>query len=158
MQDNITVQAIDGYTAHLAKEERSRGTIEKYRRDLRRFARFLSGGALKKEMVLEYKAQLVRQYAAASVNSMLAAVNGFLRYAGRPDCCVRQLKIQRQAFCPADKELTRDEYARLVRTAQKQGDRRLCLVLQTICGTGIRVSELRYITAEAATGRGRRHL
>lgn len=146
---DIQTQAA-AYLARLALEEKSAATREKYARDLRRFTAFAAGRALEKALVLEYKAALTGRYAVASANSMLAAVNGFLKFAGRADCCVRQFKVQRQTFCPAEKELTRAEYTRLVQAARAKGSQRLCLILQTICGTGIRVSELVHITAEAA--------
>lgn len=91
----------------------------------------------------------MRHYAAASVNAMLAAVNGFLSFCGWSDCRVKPLKIQRELFCREEQELSREEYLRLVRAAVQSGNERLSLVLQTICSTGIRVSELLFITAEA---------
>ena len=134
------------FEQYLQREEKSRATTEKYRRDIRCFLRFLDGRTITKERVIAYKDYLCGLYAAASVNSMLIALNCFLRFSGMPDCCVKPLKIQRQIFCSEDKELTRQELHRLVKAA---GDTRLSLVIQTICGTGIRVSELQYITAEA---------
>lgn len=144
-----TEKQIAGYLAQLELEEKSKATLEKYGRDLRSFTVFLAGRAIEKTLVLEYKASLAQRYAVASANSMLAAVNGLLKFMGRTDCCVRQFRVQRQAFCPPEKELTRAEYERLVHTAQRKSSRRLSLILQTICGTGIRVSELAFITAEA---------
>lgn len=138
-----------GYLAQLAMEEKSHATLEKYRRALRRFAAFAAGRPPEKPLVLAYKAHLAARCAVATANGSLAAVNGMLKFAGRSECCVRQFKVQRKTFCAPEKELTRQEYARLVRAAQKKRDPRLCLVLQTICGTGIRVSELVHITAEA---------
>lgn len=131
---------------YLIQEEKSSATIEKYLRDVRAFYTYLNGRPVSKEETILYKEKLTRQYAAASTNSMLVALNCFLRFLERPDCCVRLLKIQRQIFASEDRELTREEYKRLVRAA---ADTRLALVIQTICGTGIRVSELRHITVEA---------
>ena len=138
--------AIRRFEQHLIAEEKSAATIEKYRRDIRSFFMFLSDRRISKEETVAYKEYLAERYAPASVNSMLIALNCFLRFIGMQDCCVRLLKIQRQIFCSEDKELTRQELHRLVKAA---GDTRLSLVIQTICGTGIRVSELQYITAEA---------
>lgn len=100
-------------------------------------------------MLLEYKALLGEQYALTSANSMIAAVNAFLRFMGLLDCCIKQFKMQKKAFCSEEKELTKAEYIRLVNTAKEEGNERLNLLLQTICGTGIRVSELQFITVEA---------
>lgn len=130
----------------LILEEKSAATIEKYLRDVRRFLSFLEGRRFCKEDVIAYKEHLTARYAPVSVNSMLTALNGFLRFIRRQDCCVKLLKIQRQIFNREDKELSAQEYRRLIKAAQGT---RLSLVLQTICGTGIRVSELQYITVEA---------
>lgn len=138
--------AIRRFEQHLIAEEKSTATIEKYRRDIHSFFMFLGDRRISKEETVAYKEYLAERYAPASVNSMLIALNCFLRFIGMQDCCVRLLKIQRQIFCSEDKELTRQELHRLVKAA---GDTRLSLVIQTICGTGIRVSELQYITAEA---------
>ena len=138
--------AIRRFEQHLIAEEKSAATIEKYRRDIRSFFLFLGDRRISKEETVAYKEYLMVRYAPASINSMLIALNCFLRFSGMPDCCVKPLKIQRQIFCSEDKELTRQELHRLVKAA---GDTRLSLVIQTICGTGIRVSELQYITAEA---------
>lgn len=138
--------AIRRFEQHLIAEEKSTATIEKYRRDIHSFFMFLGDRRISKEETVAYKEYLAGRYAPASVNSMLIALNCFLRFSGMPECCVKPLKIQRQIFCSEDKELTRQELHRLVKAA---GDTRLSLVIQTICGTGIRVSELQYITAEA---------
>ena len=105
---------------------------------------------LERDAMLDYKADLMRHYAAGSVNSILAALNRFLRMIAREDCRVHRLRIQYQAYSPEEREITAQEYADLVRTARETGRARLALVLQTICATGIRVSELPAITAEAA--------
>ena len=138
--------AIRRFEQHLIAEEKSTATIEKYRRDIHSFFMFLGDRRISKEETVAYKEYLAGRYAPASVNSMLIALNCFLRFSGMPECCVKPLKIQRQIFCSEDKELTRQELHRLVKAA---GNTRLSLVIQTICGTGIRVSELQYITAEA---------
>ena len=124
--------------------------MEKYVRDVRVFLSFLSAfpkdEIVRKEHTIAYKEQLTKQYAPTSVNSMLTAMNLFLKFTGQSSLCVRLLKIQRQMFCREDKELSKDEYLRLVKAAEGT---RLEYILRTICGTGIRVSELQYITFEA---------
>ena len=134
---------------HLLENEKSSATIEKYLRDLRSFLRFSADNALTKQTVLDYKNHLADHYAVSSANSMLASLNAFFRFAGRPELCIRQLKAQRKAYIPQEKELGKPEYERLVRAARLRRDERLCLMIQTICGTGIRVSELQHITVEA---------
>lgn len=153
--NTITEKQMERYTRHLRTEERSAATVEKYSRDAAAFAAWLGGRELTKELTLAWKARLVEQgYAAASVNAMLSALNGFLRFIGREDCRVRFLKVQRRMFRDRSRELTRPEYERLVQTAQRLGKERLALLLETICSTGIRVSEVRYITVKAVeTGR-----
>ena len=118
-------------------------------RDLRCFAEYATDKLLSKSLVLEYKASLEQTYAIQSANSMLAALNSFLRFMGWHDLCVKQFKVQKEAYCSEDKELTKAEYTALVRTAERKKNERLSLVVQTICGTGIRVSELQSITVEA---------
>lgn len=134
------------FEKHLREEEKSCATIEKYLRDVRCFYDFLKGRKIDKAVSIAYKQDLIRRYAPASVNSMLAALNGFLRFTGRQECCVKPLRIQRQLFLEEQKELSRAEYQRLLRAA---AGRRIALVIQTICSTGIRVSELEYITVKA---------
>lgn len=134
------------FAYYLKTEEKSRATTQKYMRDVRTFLTFLGTNELTKEQTLAYKEKITAEYAPASVNSMLVALNCFLSFIDRADCKVRQLKIQRQIFAREDKELTEKEYARLLKAAEGT---RISLVIQTICGTGIRVSELSYITAEA---------
>lgn len=137
------------FEANMRENEKSGATLEKYMRDLRRFMAYAGGRRVDKALVLSYKASLAASYALTSANSMLAALNAFFRFVGWYDCCVKQFKIQREAFCAEEKELTRAEYAALVRTAEEKNNERLSLLLQTVCGTGIRVSELCCITAEA---------
>ncbi len=139
-------QAILRFEQYLKQEEKSEATIEKYLRDIRGFYTFLDGREIDKKETVAYKERLTAEYAPASVNSMLVALNSFLHFIGRTDCCVKLLKIQRQIFCREDKELTKEEYRRLVCAADGT---QLSFVIQTICGTGIRVSELQYITVEA---------
>lgn len=140
----------DRYRLSLVCEEKAVVTVEKYTRDVAEFADWLAGRPVTREAVLEYKANLVRRYAPASVNAALSSLNGFFRFAEWHDLRVRSLRIQRQIFTPADRELARAEYDSLVQAAKRRGDRRLYLLLQTVCATGIRVSEVRHITVEAA--------
>ena len=151
MDNNIITQEhIDAYCLSLLADERSAGTISKYRRDLTAFARWLGGRAVTKETAAGWKAHLLNHgYAPRTVNSMLAAVNGFCRFAGLP-IKLKFLSIQRQIFRDSAKELTKEEYDRLLAAARESGQERLALIMETLCATGIRVSELRYITVEAA--------
>ena len=142
------------YKIFLYQEERSVNTIEKYVRDLRAFFSYLQEKKIDKNAVLNWKEEITAHHAPASVNSMLAAVNGFLDWFGKPECKVKPIKIQRAVFAKPERELTRAEYLRLVEAADRQQNRRLALLLQTICATGIRVSELKFITIAAVrTGR-----
>lgn len=145
----ITPDLLEAFEQHLAEGEKSSATIEKYVRDVCRFAAFSAQQPINKPLVLAYKAQLAQEYALSSANSMLAALNTFLRFVGWDECCVKQFKVQRQTYCPEQKELTKGEYLRLIRAAEDERNERLSLVIQTICGTGMRVSELQYITVEA---------
>lgn len=145
----ITADTQQRYREHLQLLERSTATVEKYLRDVRAFARFAQGQTITKETVIAYKTRLRERYAARSVNSMLASLNGLFAFLGWQDLRVRALKLQQTVFCPAEKELTRAEYMRLCRVASERRNERLSLILQTICGTGIRVSELQCITVEA---------
>ena len=143
---------LEGFKKYLLQEEKSQATIEKYIRDVRSFLLWCNGNVLSKEVVLNYKGWLMERYAPASVNSMIASINGFLRFEGRGECCVKQLKIQRQLFASEDRELSKEEYRRLTQAAKES---RIGAVIQTICGTGIRVSELNFITVEAVNrGKG----
>ena len=145
----LTPGLIKRFASYLREQEKSASTIEKYTRDIRALRVFLHGRAVTKSALIEWKESLTNQYAAASVNTMLAAANTFCDFAGWVDLKVKPLRIQRNLFCREEKELTREEYLRLVRAAQSTGNERLSLVLQAICSTGIRVSELKFITIEA---------
>ena len=145
----ITAKAIAEFKEHLILEERSEITVEKYIRDVKAFAKYTQNSAITKETVIAYKKYLQENYAVRSVNSMLASLNSLFAFLGWHDLKVKSLKLQQQVFCPEEKELTKAEYARLCRTAERKHNERLNLILQTICGTGIRVSELQYITVEA---------
>ena len=137
------------FELYLRDDEKSEATIKKYIHDLKFFASFIGNRKITKQSILEYKAKLEKVYAVTSANSMIAALNCFLRFCGRQNFCVKQFKIQRQAYCSEEKELTRAEYIRLLEAANAKRNGRLNLIIQTICGTGIRVSELQYITVEA---------
>ena len=148
-QPCLTTALLQKYLKHLQEQERSRATVSKYAHDIGALLAYLDGAPLTKTALIGWKEQLTSTLAPASVNSMLVAANGFLAFIGCPELRVRLLKIQRSAFLTEEKELTRAEYERLVRAAKMQENERLSLVIQTICATGIRVSELKFITAEA---------
>lgn len=137
---------LNAFRGQLLREEKSAATVEKYLRDARRFFAFAAGRPITKELTVAYKQQLQKDYALRSVNSMLASVNCLLAFLGRPECRVKALRFQQQTYCRGDRELTKAEYVRLL--AACRGRRQLNLALQTICGTGIRVSELRFFTLE----------
>ncbi len=144
----MTEELLHRYRQKLIEEEKSAATVEKYLRDVRAFFVFTGPAPLTKELVMAYKRCLVEQgYALRSINSMLCSVNSLLTFLGCGALRVKALKQQRQIFCPEEKELTRAEYLRLLEAAKKKTQLRL--VMETICGTGIRVSELRYFTVEA---------
>ena len=145
----VTPAKIKAFAQYLRDQERSAATIEKYVHDVRSLAAFLNGRNISKGLLLEWKENLIEQYTPASVNTKLAAVNSFLRFCGLNELRLRPLKIQKALFLSEDKELTKAEYVRLVQAAKRAENERLSLVIQTICATGIRVSELRFITAEA---------
>lgn len=137
------------FEEYLYNEERSRATIDKYLHDIRTFFEHIGDDELTKTSVLTYKKLLLEKYAVTSANSMLAALNAFFRFLGCYELCVKQYKIQKSAFNSEEKELTRAEYLRLLKIAQLRGNKRLELIIQTICGSGIRVSELQYVTVDA---------
>lgn len=146
----ITSQHLDGYFKYLKLDEKSKLTIEKYMRDVTAFNIFANNCEITKELVMKYKNKLLSDnYALRSINSMIASINSFFDYTGWIDCKVKSLKIQQTIFCSEEKELTKVEYERLCKTAESKNNVRLNLILQTICSTGIRISELQYITAEA---------
>lgn len=146
----LTEREISGFYRYLKSEEKSENTIEKYMRDVRAFFGFLRGRNLTKEMAVAYKNKLIcEKYAVRSINSMLASVNSLFAFLGWYELRVKSIKLQRQIYCPEEKELTKAEYTRLVNTAKRNGNERLNLIIQTICATGMRVSELKYITVEA---------
>ena len=146
----ITAELISAFRKHLNEEEKAAATIEKYLRDVTAFAVYADGGEITKDLMIAYKSRLAENgYAPRSINSILASLNSLFTYLEWQDCKVKSIKLQRQIFCAEEKELTKAEYERLCRTAERKHNERLCLILQTICGTGIRVSELQFITVEA---------
>jgi len=151
MKKSITKEQLTAFEHYLRSEERESATIEKYLRDVRSFAAWTGGRGVTKELAIAWKEYLrTGGYAPATVNSMLVAVNRFFRFRGWEELCVKTLRIQRQVFRNRERELTKGDYARLVETAQGLGKERLALLMETICATGIRVSEVKYITVEAA--------
>lgn len=151
MENIFTEEQMQGFRAHLRLEERAPATIEKYLRDVRAFAAWLGGRDVTRESAVEWKEYLLSErYAPVTINSMLAALNAFFRFAGLEGARVKYLKIQRRLFRDNGRELTRTEYDRLLEMARALGQERLALLMETVCATGIRVSEVRYITVEAA--------
>ena len=146
----LTQREFDQFEDYLRHDEREESTIEAYLRSLTRFAEWADGRAVTKELAMEWKTALSEAgYRPISVNAMLAAVNKFFTCMGREDCKVKYLKLQRQMFRKSEKDLSKEEYQRLVQAAHEKGDLRMELILETICATGIRVGELKYITVEA---------
>jgi len=143
----ISGDMLDTFRQSLIEEEKSMVTVDKYLRDIRRFIFFAEGKAITKNLTLEYKRHLQSQsYSVRSINSMIASLNKFLVFLGLSDCKIKSLRCQRQIYCAEEKELSREEYFRLLNASASQP--RLNLILQTICGTGIRISELQYFTVE----------
>ncbi len=144
----LTERHLQNFEQNLHQEEKSAATTEKYIRDARAFLIFTDGREITKETVISFKTWLIQKnYAAGSVNSILASINSLLQFLGWGDCKTKNLRLQRPTYCPEEKELTKAEYGRLLDAAR--GNEQLCLVMQTICSTGIRVSELQYFTVEA---------
>ncbi|MBQ7796295.1 MAG: tyrosine-type recombinase/integrase [Lachnospiraceae bacterium] len=146
----IKENMIGAYRQYLHEEERASGTIEKYVRDVKRFATWLDGRCVTKEMTAEWKEHLLTlNYCPSTINSMLASVHGFYQFAGWENCRTRFLRIQRQIFREQKKELGKTDYKRLISTAKSKKQDRLAMIIETIGATGIRVSELKYLTVEA---------
>lgn len=151
--DELT-KSLTSFKKYLIEQERSPHTVSKYVHDVRVLLEYIEGKTLNKETVVCFKSFLGERYAASSANSMLAAVNSFFEFIGCADLKVKPFKVQKALFAPEDKELKRCEYLRLVEAAKSQKNERLMLIVETICATGIRISELKFITAEAV-GKGR---
>ncbi len=151
MEHCITMEQIKEYGAYLRSEERAEKTIEKYLHNLRCFYVWLDGHPVTKEVVSAWKEHLSEAgFASVTVNAALAALHSFLTFAGWTECRVKYLKIQRRVFRDASRDLTKEEYTKLLRCAAEKGNTKLQLLMETICATGIRVSEVKYITLEAA--------
>ena len=151
MRNRITIDLLDAFARHLGEGERAFGTIANYLRHVRAFAAWLCGRPATHSEAVDWREHLLAEgYKPATVNGMLTALNCFFSFAGWNQCRVRALRIQRRLFRDENRELTRDEYSRLLAAAGGLGRERLALLMETICATGIRVSELRYITVEAA--------
>ena len=147
----ITLKPTDlkRFETYLVRNENSTATVEKYLRDVRVFLTFIEYGTFDKQDVLRYKDWLIKTYKPTSANSMIGGLNTFLKFVGASCFTIKQFKIQREAYCSEEKELTKQEYYRLINTANSKCNQKLSLIIQTICSTGIRVSELKFITVEA---------
>ena len=145
----ITEETLAAFARQLGEEERSPATLEKYLREVRQFAAFLGGREVTRELAAAWREELSARQSPATVNGKLTALDRLLAFLGWEDCRVKHLRVQRQLFRDSARELSREEYARLVETARRLGRGRLSPLMETICATGIRVSEVRYITAEA---------
>ena len=151
----ITAEQITDFAKHLRQGERSSGTIENYLRHVRAFAAWLGGRPVTKEAATEWKEYLLdKGYCPSTINAMVGGLNRFLAFVGWQECQVKALRLQRQLFRDDSRELTRAEYDCLIAAAHALGRERLALLMETICATGIRVSEVKYLTVEAAE-RGR---
>lgn len=149
MNKQIALYQLSDFARQLQGDERSPATIENYLRHIRAFAAWAGGQAVTKDLAAQWKEHLISQYRPGTVNTMLVSLNRFFAFLGWYDCQVKTLRIQRRLFREDCKELTREEYQRLIAAAQSTGRERLMLLMETICSTGIRVSEVKYITVEA---------
>lgn len=149
MMKIITNDLIKNFKNYLVNEEKAQATIEKYIRDIKSFIMWLDNRELTKSIVLEYKSHIIELYAPTSANSMLSSINTFFTYMEWYDCKVKTFKIQKQIFANKDRELSKRDYEKLLKAAKWQKNHKLYLLMQTICGTGIRVSELKCITVES---------
>lgn len=150
MMKQITSESIRSFEEQLYLNEKSKATVEKYTLALRRLMEYLQGMELTKARLLSYREHLQTQTKAQTVNGALSAIHAYLDFAGWQECKVKLLKVQRQAFLDESRELSEAEYKRLLSAAKNRGNERLYLLMTTICGTGIRVNELEYITVEAS--------
>lgn len=150
MKKIITEELLDNFQLYMREGEKSPSTIKKYMCDVRKLQKYAHGKEITKKMMVEYKAYLIEicHYKERSANSFLVAANSFLQFAGWNDLVVKSYKIQCEMFCPDERYLTKEEYKKLVNTAKALGKHRLAMILQTICATGIRVSELKYVTVQ----------
>lgn len=153
MQRSITRKSINDYKQYLLMAERAHSTITKYINEMERLSNYLGHNALSKCALLEYRETLAESFSSRTVNTKLAAINGYLAFIGADEYKLQLLKVQRRAFIEESRELSMAEYKRLVNAADASGNDRLSLVMQTICATGIRISELSYITVDAVKER-----
>lgn len=151
MKRIITEEMLDDFRNYLLEEERSTNTISKYLRDIRKFADFAQGEEVTKSLMVKFKEKLlyIDNYEISSINTFIIAVNRFMEYMGWGDVKVKTYKVQKSSFVPDDKYLSKKEYGRLVMAARKNGNIRLAMLLNTICATGIRISELKYFTVDS---------
>lgn len=150
MKHKITQIEMKQFEKYLREEEKSKGTIEKYMRDVETLRSYIGEKEyVSKEVMIQYKQHLLTQYEITTANSMLAAINSFFKTMEWYDCVVKSFRVQREAFRSENRELSREEYYRLVQTAKENGNTRLYLLMQTVCSTGIRISELQFITVES---------
>ena len=145
----LTDKLLKSFVGYLHDQEKSSSTIKTYQRELFALQMYIDDNPLTKEKVLEYKSLLTKQYTPSTCNVAIAAINSFLRFVGRQDLMVKPLRVQKQIFENKDRELTKKDYEKLISAAKINGDERTALAIQTICATGIRVSELKYITTES---------
>lgn len=149
-EKKITRKILSSFQKYLLEDEKASATVEKYLRDAMAFQAYVGDDGIAKDTVIAYKTALAENgYAPRSINSMLASLHKLFDFLGWSDCKVRTVRLQQQVFCSESRELTKAEYERLCRTAKRKHNERLCLILQTLCGTGLRVSELPFITVEA---------
>ncbi len=149
MTEKISIKKVGEFENNLIMNEKSLATIKKYIKEIRNFLDFLDGGDITKTRVMQYRAALQPEYKAQTINVKLSAVNAFLDFIGRPECRVRFIKVQKKSFVEEEKELREEEYKTLLLSARERGKIRLYHILLTLCSTGIRISELKYITADA---------
>ena len=151
MKRIITEEMLDDFRNYLLEEERSANTISKYLRDIRKFVDYAQGMEVTKSLMVKFKEKLlyIDNYEISSINTFIIAVNRFMEYMGWGDVKVKTYKVQKSSFVPDDKYLSKKEYGRLVMAARKNGNIRLAMLLNTICATGIRISELKYFTVDS---------
>ena len=145
----ISAELVEKFAGYHVSAERSAATTEKYCRDVSAFSLWLNGRLPDRKSVMEYKAVLLGKYRHTSVNSVISSLNSFFGFCGRDDLKIRSVRIQKQIFSDSSRELTKAEYEKLLTVARERGNRRLCLLMQTVCALGIRVSELKYVTVQA---------
>jgi len=144
----VTDKLINQFIKYLQEQEKSQSTIVSYKRELFSLQMFFDDSSLNKDSLLRYKTIITKQYKPSTCNVSISAINCFLKYINRQDLFLKPLKIQKTIFEPAEKELTKKDYNKLIKAALINGDERTALAIQTICATGIRVSELQFITVE----------